>query len=165
MLRVNSRISGTGRVSIIAAIALATTVLASCTTTDTLDTAPPQKETVKVDMMALPGDYGLAAYHRDEDAERTLNQAKIACSNPYTITAGANGGVMMHYVGQTQPSEIFLKTDNRGNTFLGPKGPTGIPQDREVVSYSDDGTLVVRWMDERAREVYGTLIYVPCGQA
>ncbi len=37
---------------------------------------------------ALVGRYGLAAYHRPEDAVRTENQAKAQCSNPYIITAG-----------------------------------------------------------------------------
>lgn len=140
--------------------ALAIASLTACTTL-TPDPKPEAPPPVEIDLAALPGDYGLASYHRDEDNERTLEQAKIACRNPYTIGAGANGGVMMHAIGASEPSEIFLKTDSKGRRFLGPQGPAGIAQDRYVVSY-DDKVLVLRWMDPRAREVYGTLIYMPC---
>lgn len=146
-------------------LAIMTGMLAACTSL-TPD-AKPEAETrqaVTIDMASLPGDYGLAAYHRDEDRDRTVEQAKIACRNPYTIGAGTNGGVMMHAVGQSEPSEIFLKTDREGRTFLGPSGPAGIEQDRYVLSY-EEGVLVMRWMEPRARSVYGTMIYVPCAQA
>ncbi|MEZ5811668.1 MAG: hypothetical protein R3D45_09675 [Rhizobiaceae bacterium] len=142
----------------------AAVALGACTTltpgTTPKETAPP----VQIDMAALPGNYGLASYHRDEDRDRTLEQAKIACNNPYTIGAGPSGGVMMHALGQSVPSEIFLKTDSKGLTYLGPRGPAGTAQDRHVVSY-EGGVLTLRWMDPRARTVYGTMVYVPCGQA
>ncbi len=142
-------------------LVLAITGLSACTT---LTPDPePEVQPIKIDMAALPGDYGLASYHQDEDQERTLQQAKIACNNPYTIGTGANGGVMMHAVGAKQTSEIFLKTDRKGRVFLGPRGAAGIEQDRYVVSY-DERVLVVRWMEPRARTVFGTMIYVPCGQ-
>lgn len=140
---------------------LAVAMLSACTTltpdAKPEDTAP----TIEIDIATLPGDYGLASYHQDEDSERTLDQAKIACRNPYTIGAGPTGGVMMHAVGARETSEVFLKTDSQGRKFLGPKGPAGIAQDRYIVSY-EDSVLVMRWMEPRARTVYGTLIYVPC---
>lgn len=142
----------------------AAVVLGACTT---LTPDPKSEETtppIQIDMATLPGDYGLASYHQDEDRDRTLEQAKIACNNPYTIGAGPGGGVMMHALGQSVPSEIFLKTDSKGLTYLGPKGPAGTAQDRHVVSY-EGGVLALRWMDPRARTVYGTMVYVPCGQA
>ena len=139
-------------------------MVAALTGCTTLTPDAKQEDTtpsIQIDIAALPGDYGLASFHQEEDSERTLEQAKIACSNPYTIGAGSNGGVMMHAVGASEPSEIFLKQDSKGRQFLGPKGPAGIAQDRHVVSY-DDNVLVLRWMEPRARTVYGTLIYVPC---
>lgn len=153
----------TARINLGAAV-LALAALSACTT---LTPDPKPEDTpaaIEIDIATLPGDYGLASYHQDEDSERTLEQAKIACRNPYTIGAGANGGVMMHAVGASEASEVFLKTDNQGRRFLGPKGPAGIAQDRYIVSY-EDSVLVMRWMDPRARTVYGTLIYVPCAQA
>ncbi|MEX0346706.1 MAG: hypothetical protein AB3N20_17410 [Rhizobiaceae bacterium] len=143
------------------ALVAAVGVLSACTT---LTPDPePEIQPIQIDMATLPGDYGLASYHQEEDQERTLEQAKIACSNPYTIGTGENGGVMMHAVGAKQPSEIFYKTDDKGRVFLGPRGAAGIEQDRYVVSY-DERVLVMRWMEPRARTVYGTMIYVPCGQ-
>ncbi len=115
----------------------------------------------QVDIAALPGDYGLASHHKAEDRERTIEQAKIACGNPYKIGAGSNGGVLMHAAGQNQPTEIFLKVGQDGRSFLGPKGPAGVPQDRLIVSY-EDGVLITDWLDQGARSVYGTMIYVPC---
>ena len=116
---------------------------------------------VQVDITALPGDYGLASYHKAEDRDRTIEQAKIACGNPYKIGAGSYGGVLMHAAGQSQPSEIFLKAGQDGQSFLGPKGPAGVAQDRLIVSY-ENGVLITDWMDQSARSVYGTMIYVPC---
>ena len=148
--------------SVLAIIAAST--ISACTTMTPDPKPEPAPPPVQVDMAALPGKYGLASYHRDEDRERTFDQAKIACSNPYTIGAGANGGVMMHALGQSEPSEIFLKSDRQGRTFLGPKGPAGTAQDRHVISY-DGGVLVLKWMDPRASTVYGTMVYVPCAGA
>ncbi len=142
---------------------LAYIVLPACTSTSLV--AKPEEKTaptpIRLDMAALPGDYGLASYHREEDGERTLAQAMIACSNPYNIGAGANGGILMHAIGQSQPSEIFWKVDKQGRSYLGPKGPTGVPQDRLVISY-DEGVLVTEWIDPQVRSVYGTMVYVPC---
>ncbi|PHP64830.1 hypothetical protein CSC94_22410 [Zhengella mangrovi] len=120
-----------------------------------------QPAKVSVDMARLPGNYGLASYHQEEDRERTLAQARLACNNPYSIGAGPNGGVMLHAVGQSAPTEMFLKTDREGRSFLGPKGPAGIPQDRLVVSY-DNGILETVWIEKRARDVYGTMLFIPC---
>lgn len=155
-LKINNLSNKGARLALIIAVA----GVSACTT---LTPDPePEVQPIQIDMAALPGDYGLAAYHQDEDRDRTFEQAKIACANPYTIGTGPNGGVMMHAVGAKQPSEIFQKTDSQGRTFLGPKGPAGIEQDRYVLSY-DEKVLVVRWMEPRARTVFGTMIYVPCG--
>ena len=138
--------------------------LSACTTISPFPKAvvtPVVTPAPQMDIAALPGDYGLASYHKAEDRERTIEQAKIACGNPYTIGAGSNGGVLMHAIGQNQQTEIFLKVGQDGQSYLGPKGPAGIPQDRLVVS-DEDGVLILEWLDKSARSVYGTMIYVPC---
>lgn len=118
---------------------------------------------VQVDIAQLPGAYGLASYHRIEDRERTIEQAKIACNNPYTIGAGSNGGVLMHGARQTRQSEMYLKRGPDVRSYLGPQGPAGIAQDRLVVSY-DDRVLVTEWLDPDLRTSYGTMVLVPCAE-
>jgi len=58
---------------------------------------------------ALVGRWGLAAYHRESDRPRTEGEAKRQCNNPYVITRGATGGVIMHLADQAEPMELFLK--------------------------------------------------------
>ena len=134
--------------------------LSACATISPVPTAvvsPAQQ----VDIAALPGDYGLASYHKAEDRDRTIEQANIACGNPYNIGSGSNGGVLMHAAGQNQPTELFLKVGQDGQSYLGPEGPAGSSQDRRIVSY-ENGVLITDWVDQGARSVYGTMIYVPC---
>src|SRR5215210_2569627 len=44
----------------------------------------------------LVGRWGLAAYHKDEDRARTEAAARGQCRQPYNISRGARGGVIMH---------------------------------------------------------------------
>ncbi|MGB7694566.1 MAG: hypothetical protein WBM12_17040, partial [Pseudolabrys sp.] len=44
----------------------------------------------------IVGRWGLAAYHKDEDRTRTEAAAARGCNQPYVITLGPTGGVMMH---------------------------------------------------------------------
>jgi len=144
--------------------------LASCTSTSLTPNpqaqakATPPPAPVQIDMAALPGNYGLASYQRDEDRQRTLAQAKIACRNPFVITAGNNGGVVMHSAGQSGPTEVFLKTDGRGTSYLGPKGPAGAPKDQRIISY-ENGNLITQSLEPRLRSVYGNIVLVPCAQS
>ncbi len=148
------------------------TGLAACTSTSPTTSlqpqaaapTPPPPAVVQITTASLPGNYGLASYHRAEDRERTLKQAKIACRNPYKMTAGANGGVVMHAPGQPGPAEFFVKKDNAGRSYIGPKGEAAGPNDQRVLSY-DNGTLVTEWTSGRLKTVYGTMVYVPCASA
>jgi hypothetical protein len=129
-------------------------------------TAPPPEAVPTVVMSAadLPGRWGLASYRVETDRARTEGEAKNACSNPYNIEAGANGGVMMHLVDQSAASEVFVKTDSSGRVFIGPAGPPAVQQDRQVMSY-ENGVLVAEWLDPSARERYGTMVFVRCATA
>ena len=130
--------------------------------------APPQPSVVPTLPPAFPpqdlvGRWGLAAYHKDEDRPRIETAAAQQCSNPYVITLGPNGGVMMHLADQATPSELRLKGAPGGKTYVGPgEDPPGGAQDREVVSF-DGRILILRWMDSEVQGRYGTMVYVRCG--
>jgi hypothetical protein len=111
----------------------------------------------------IVGRWGLAAYHREDDKVRTEAAAANQCKQPYIISLGPNGGVMMHLADQSTASELRLKGAPGGKTFIGQEGdPPGSPQDREVVSF-DGRILVLRWMDSEVQGRYGTMVYVRCG--
>ena len=95
----------------------------------------------------IVGRWGLAAYHKEEDRERIEAAAANQCKQPYVITLGPTGGVMMHLADQATPTELRLKGAPGGKTYIGPKDePPGSEQDREVVSF-DGRVLILRWMD------------------
>lgn len=111
----------------------------------------------------IVGRWGLAAYHKEEDRARTEAAAVAGCKQPYVITLGPTGGVMMHLADQATPSELRLKGAPGGKTYIGPaEDPPGGAQDREVVSF-DGRVLILRWMDSEVQGRYGTMVYVRCG--
>ena len=111
----------------------------------------------------IVGRWGLAAYHREDDKVRTEAAAANQCRQPYIITLGPTGGVMMYLADQSTPSELRLKGAPGGKTYIGPEGdPPGSLQDREVISF-DGRILVLRWMDSEVQGRYGTMVYVRCG--
>ncbi|MBV9262512.1 MAG: hypothetical protein JO205_14190 [Pseudolabrys sp.] len=109
----------------------------------------------------IVGRWGLAAYHKDEDRERTELAAQAQCKQPYVITAGPTGGVIMHLADQSTPEELRLKGAPGGKTYVGPEGEPGGQQDREVVSFNGR-ILILRWMDPEVQGRYGTMVYVRC---
>ena len=111
----------------------------------------------------IVGRWGLAAYHKEEDRPRTEQAAIAGCKQPYVITLGPSGGVMMHLADEATPTELRLKGAPGGKTFIGPAdGEAGGAQDREVVSF-DGRVLILRWMDSEVQGRYGTMVYVRCG--
>ncbi len=112
----------------------------------------------------LVGKWGLASYRADADQARTEVAARSACSNPYVITKGTTGGVMMHLADQAVPQEVFLKPASDGGVYLGPQGKPGDSHDRQIVSY-DKGVMITKWLDPDVAKRYGTMIYVRCGAA
>jgi hypothetical protein len=140
--------------------------LAACTTAPSsapvaTSVAAVSAPAVPVATAQLPGNWGLASYHLATDRDRTVAQARVACGNPCQIGQGANGGVVMHLPDQSQPTEIFVKTDAAGRSFIGPKGAPGMGQDRVVLSF-DDGVLVTEWIDPGTRERFGTMVFARC---
>ena len=110
----------------------------------------------------IVGRWGLAAYHKAEDRERTEAAARQPVQQPYVITLGPTGGVMMHLADQATPEELRLKGAPGGKTYIGPAGEPGGMQDREVVHF-DGRILILRWMDPEVQGRYGTMVYVRCG--
>jgi hypothetical protein len=86
-----------------------------------------------------------------------------ACGNPYVITLGPSGGVMMHLADQSTPTELALKGAPGGKTYIGPReDPPGSAQDR-LVEHFDGRILITRWIDPEVQGRYGTMVYVRCG--
>jgi len=129
---------------------------------------PPAQENLPSMPPAFPpqdivGRWGLAAFHKVEDRARTEAAAGDQCKQPYIITLGPSGGVMMHLADQATPTELRLKGAPGKRTFIGPaEDPPGGQQDREVVSF-DGRVLALRWIDSEVQGRYGTMVYVRCG--
>lgn len=164
---------GAGRVrsakaaGLVIAVLTGGALLAGCTTSNTsapVAAALPTAPMVAITAADLPGDWGLASYRVEADLARTEKEARVACNNPYKITPGASGGVMMYLADQTQPSEVFIKTGPGGQVYIGPQGPPAVQQDRLVLSYSNN-VLITEWLDPGVRERYGTMVFVRCGVA
>lgn len=110
---------------------------------------------------AIAGRWGLAAYHRDEDRERTIAMARGLCNQAYTVALGPTGGVIMHLADEPEMRELQVKGGAGGRTFIGPAGEPGGPQDREII-FSDAQTLIMRWMDPEVASRYGTSVFARC---
>lgn len=141
--------------------------IAGCSTTPSAPPEPPAPPVTPTLPPSFPpqdlvGNWGLAAYHRDEDRVRTESAAASQCRQPYVITAGPTGGIMMHLADQSTPSELRVKGAPGGKNYIGPaEDPPGSQQDREVVSF-DGRVLVLRWIDPEVQGRYGNGVYVRC---
>jgi hypothetical protein len=140
--------------------------LSSCQTESSTTTAgvaasqiPP---TISAD--ALVGRWGLASYHNDADRARTITAARSQCGQPYVISKGQSGGIVMLLADDPKPQEVFLKGAPGGKNFVGPAGPPGDAQDREIVSL-DNGIVVMRWVDPEVAGRYGTMVLSRCVKA
>ncbi len=151
------------RPSRLSALALAAATLAACNSNQTVDPGaqgvPSLPSTISSDQ--LIGRWGVAAYHRDSDRPRTESEARRQCSNPYNITRGPNGGVMMHLADQAQPSELVTKGSASGVTYLGLPGAAATATDREIVAISDK-SFTVKWVSPDNSSRYGTMVYIRC---
>jgi hypothetical protein len=152
-----------GRLLRFAALALS---LSACSTN------PPPVETPQAPAMApeipatikpeeVVGRWGYGAYHNDADRPRTEAAARGQCGQPVLINRGPNGGVMMYLADSAQLQELYLKGGPGGRNYIGPPGPGGGPQDREVVAF-DGRAMVLRWINPEVQNRYGTGVYVRC---
>jgi hypothetical protein len=109
----------------------------------------------------IVGKWGLASFQNPNDRARTEVAAKAQCKQPYVIGQGGNGGVIMHLADQATPQELRLKGSPSGKNYIGPPGPAGSEQDREIVSF-DGRVLITRFIDKDAATRYGNMVYVRC---
>lgn len=110
---------------------------------------------------ALVGRWGVAAYHRDSDRERTQKEARAQCGNAYVIKAGPTGGVMMHLADEKEPFELKVRTQN-GRAILGPDGAPDSYNDRELIAF-EANSFITRWLDDEIAKRYGVTVYARCG--
>ena len=83
----------------------------------------------------IVGRWGYGAYHKEEDRARTEAAARGQCGQPVVINRGPNGGVMMYLADSAQLQELHLKGSPSGKNYVGPPGPVGGTQDREIVAF------------------------------
>jgi hypothetical protein len=139
-------------------------VLAACTTSPPPVEAPPPAPEMPASIRPeeVVGRWGYGSYHNEGDRARTEAAARGQCGQPVVINRGPNGGVMMYLADSAQLQELYLKGGLGGKNYIGPPGPAGGPQDREVVSF-DGRAMVLRWMNPEVQTRYGTGVYVRCG--
>jgi hypothetical protein len=121
--------------------------------------APEVPATIRPD--EIVGRWGLASYQNPSDRARTEAAARGQCKQPYVIGAGSSGGVIMHLADQATPQELRLKGSASGRNYIGPPGPAGGEQDREIVSF-DGRVLVTRFVEKDTATRYGNMVYVRC---
>jgi hypothetical protein len=161
---------------LLASVALVAVLLSACATNpfsgfpsaEAPPPAPPPAPAAIPEMPAsiraeeVVGRWGYGAYHNEADRKRTEAAALKQCGQPVVINRGPNGGVMMYLADSAQLHELRLKGGPGGKNYIGPPGPPGGPQDREVVSF-DGRTMVLRWSSPEVASRYGIGMYVRCG--
>ncbi len=159
--------SGSARTVADLGIAAALSIfLAACSSTN-LSSPSPAPEATAPEMPAsirpdeIVGRWGLASFQDPKDRARTEAAAKGQCKNPYVIGAGSSGGVIMHLADQATPQELRLKGSPSGKNYIGPPGPAGGDQDREIISF-DGRVMVTRFINADAATRYGNMVYVRC---
>jgi hypothetical protein len=120
---------------------------------------PEMPATIRAD--EIVGRWGLASFQNPNDRARTEAAAKAQCKQPYVIGAGTSGGVIMHLADQATPQELRLKGSPAGKNYIGPPGPAGGDQDREIVSF-DGRVMITRFIEKDAATRYGNMVYVRC---
>ncbi len=149
--------------------ALSAFALSACATNTPTAEAPAMAPPVAA-APAIPSSYrpeevvgrwGYGAYHNETDRARTEAAARGQCGQPVVINRGPNGGVMMYLADSAQLQELQLKGSQSGKNYIGPPGPAGGMQDREIVAF-DGRSMILRWMDPEISGRYGTGVYVRC---
>jgi hypothetical protein len=152
-------------VRLLARIAGFALVLAACTTNPPPVEAPPPPAPdmpSSIRPEEVVGRWGYGSFHNEGDRARTEAAARGQCGQPVVINRGPGGGVLMYLADSAQLQELYLKGGPGGRNFIGPPGPAGGPQDREVVAF-DGRAMVLRWMNPEVQNRYGTGVYVRCG--
>jgi hypothetical protein len=109
----------------------------------------------------IVGRWGYGSYHNEADRVRTQAAARGQCGQPVVINRAPNGGVLMYLADSAQLQELNLKGSPSGKNYIGPPGPVGGMQDREIVAF-DGRIMILRWMNPEVANRYGTGVYVRC---
>lgn len=104
----------------------------------------------------LVGRWGVAAYWKAEDAAKVQAAARSACAQPYAITRGPGGGIMMFESFEGRPREMQV----RGNQIVAISGESR--QTKDITSWTGS-VLVFNYADEEAKRKYGNMVFVRCG--
>ncbi len=123
---------------------------------------PPPGGRPSVAPSDIIGRWGIASYHRDADRQRTEAAAQGQCRQPYVISGGTAGGVMMLNHDSPNIVEHAIKASADGKTYVGPGDQPGGSDDREVMSF-DGRVLILKWVDPEVAGRYGTMVLVRCG--
>jgi len=154
-------------VGVAALFAASTLLLAACASNQPPVEAPQPAPAPMPEIPAtirpeeIVGRWGYGSFHNDADRARTEAAARSQCGQPVVINRGPNGGVLMYLADSAQLQELYLKGATGGRNFIGPPGPAGGPQDREVVSF-DGRVMVLRWTNPEVQTRYGIGVYVRC---
>jgi hypothetical protein len=153
-------------VRVLARLAVLALALSACTTNPPPVEAPQQQTLPDMPATIRPeeivGRWGYGAFHNEPDRARTEAAARGQCGQPVVINRGPNGGVMMYLADSAQLQELYLKGAPGNRNFVGPPGPAGSPQDREIIAF-DGRSMVLRWINPEVQTRYGTGVYVRCG--
>jgi hypothetical protein len=119
----------------------------------------------QVTSQAFIGRWGFVSYWNEQDQRRAVAQARAECGQPYVVTGGPNGGVMLHGADAVQANEMVLTTAE-GRTFLVPQENPELRNrnSREVVVL-EPNLFVTRFVDESSHSRYGLKVYARCGGA
>jgi len=144
---------------------LAASLLAGCTseqmTGPSAVLVPAAPALPPITSADLVGRWGLGSFREEKDLARTTEEARRFCNNPYVITSGPNGGVMMYLADQSSPTEVFIRSAG-GRVYIGPGNqPPGGLKDRQIMSFNN-GVLVAGWVDPSVAARYGTMVFVRC---
>jgi hypothetical protein len=105
----------------------------------------------------LIGRWGVAAYWNAADAPRVQAAARSACSQPYNITRGPGGGVMMFESFEGRPREMLV----RSGQIVSASGESR--QTKDITSWTGS-MLVFNYVDDEAKRKYGNMVFVRCGR-
>jgi hypothetical protein len=142
-------------------IAVISLVAGGCVSTMGETPATGQIAPAAFERERLIGRWGVASFHDEKDRRRTEGEARAQCDQPYAIQKGPTDGVIMHVADDPKRYELRLKGDAAGRTYLGFEAPPGDPQDREILS-STDNLMIMRFVDPDVNARYGTFVYVRC---
>ena len=150
-----------------AAVLAGTLVLAGCAgMSNPFESSPPPPAVSSARPSIAPSDiigrWGIASYHREQDRARTEVAARGQCKQPYLISGGSAGGVMMLNHDSPNIVEHAIKASADGKTYLGPGADPAGTDDREVVSF-DGRVLTLKWVDPEVQGRYGIMVLVRCG--